>query len=82
MVKSGAKPFEVRRNDRDYQVGDTVVLHEWNPGSERYTGRKLDRRITYILAGGQFGVEQGYVVLGLKVKAEGDAMPADSSYLA
>lgn len=27
---------------------------------------RVERRITYILTGGQFGIEAGYVVLGLK----------------
>lgn len=28
--------------------------------------RVLNRKITYVLTGGQFGIEPGYVVLGLK----------------
>lgn len=66
MVQSGAKPFEVRRNHRRYQEGDILLLREWSPGTEEYTGRETRKLITYVLAGGQFGVEQGYVVLGLK----------------
>jgi hypothetical protein len=30
-VAQGLKTFEVRKNDRAYQAGDTVVLREWNP---------------------------------------------------
>jgi hypothetical protein len=30
-VRSGAKRFEVRKNDRDYQQGDLVVLREFVP---------------------------------------------------
>ena len=30
-IRSGAKTHEIRRNDRDYQVGDTLLLGEWLP---------------------------------------------------
>jgi hypothetical protein len=48
-VKSGKKLFEVRFNDRDYQAGDTVVLQEWLPHSEQYSGDEITKKITYIL---------------------------------
>lgn len=63
-VNSGRKPFECRVNDRDYQVGDTLVMREWLPGVE-YTGREIVRRITYVLPGGLFGIKKGYCVLGI-----------------
>jgi ribosomal protein S17 len=56
------KNFDVRKNDRDFQVGDRVKLIEQNPiGQARFI--ILD--ITYILEGGQFGIDKDYVVLGL-----------------
>ena len=34
-VRSGAKTFEVRSNaDRDFDVGDWLYLHKWDPGSK------------------------------------------------
>lgn len=36
-VKRGEKTFEVRRNDRGFQVGDTLRLVRWQP-SEGYHG--------------------------------------------
>lgn len=63
-VLSGAKPFEVRLNDRGFAVGDTLHLIETDrAGAE--TGRACERRVTYILDGGQFGVEPDYVVMGV-----------------
>ena len=31
------KPFEIRKNDRNYKIGDDVILHEWE--NEKFTGR-------------------------------------------
>ena len=72
---TGAKNFEVRKNDRPYKVGDYVALNEYdgannhdnpdNPGNEGYTGRCLLRRITYILSDADY-CKEGCVVLGLE----------------
>jgi hypothetical protein len=64
-VVSGAKPFEVRRNDRDFKVGDRLVLREWNEKAG-YTGQMCQQEVTYVLAGGPPFVTPGYVVLGLR----------------
>ena len=73
-VASGAKPFEVRRDDRGFQRGDILKLHRMCPDTNRhydtvpgsrFTRRTLTKRITYVLTGGHFGIEAGYVVLGL-----------------
>lgn len=64
VILSGEKAFEVRRDDRGYQKGDTLRLQEWDPG-RGYTGRGCIRWVAYILTGGQFGIEPGYVVMGL-----------------
>lgn len=63
-VNSGAKNFEVRKNDRDFHKHDVLILREWD--GEKYTGRWLERSIGYILPGGAYGIEDGYVVLALK----------------
>lgn len=65
-VMNGSKNFEVRENDRGFEVGDYLLLEEWNPDTQTYTGAVCARQITYILEGGQFGVEPGYVVMGIE----------------
>lgn len=73
MVFSGSKKFEVRKDDRGFRIGDELLLREFVPkgyyedglNDDNYTGRILHRRIDYILKGGQFGIEAGYVVLGI-----------------
>ncbi len=64
-IRRKEKNFDVRRDDRGYQKGDTVILREWDPTlGGRYTNNDEHRKIKFILTGGQFGIEPGYVVLG------------------
>lgn len=60
-VYKNQKNFEIRLNDRNYQVGDKVALLEYNPKTEQYTGRKCYRQITYILG------KNPFIRLGQKV---------------
>lgn len=68
-VASGDKTFEWRKDDRDYRVGDTLRLREWLPDRERYTGREITKRVSYILRGN--GFPEGYAVLALAAPQEG-----------
>ena len=65
-IINGKKTFEVRLNDRDYKVGDKLILREWNNVIGEYTGREHDVKVIYILEGGNFGVQAGYVVMSIK----------------
>ena len=49
LIKSGKKKFELRLADFKAEEGDTLILEEWNPEKEEYTGRKIRRKIKYIL---------------------------------
>ena len=59
--EKGNKNFEIRKNDRGYQVGDLLFLHEYE--NNQYTGRLLVRKVTYITS---YKQKEGYVVLGTK----------------
>lgn len=61
---SANKLFECRLNDRNFQVGDTVILKEWDGDS--YTGREITSTIKYILDNFT-GLTNGYVVLSLDI---------------
>lgn len=65
MVLAGHKNFELRKNDRDFKLGDELILKEFDPKTNEYSGKILHRRIDYILHGGQFGLEEGYCILSL-----------------
>lgn len=69
-VERGTKPFELRKHDRDFKVGDTLLLREFVP-STGYTGRDCRRFISYMLAGPWLA--EGYVALGLTIEAEEEA---------
>jgi len=64
---AGIKPFEIRKNDRGFKVGDYLRLREIVPiaGSDpvmyEYTGRVLITEVTYMLSG--WGLQDGYVIL-------------------
>src|ERR1700677_28303 len=76
-LENGKKTFEIRSsNDRDFCVGDTLHLREWDatmstPAGEKwtkeigYTGRELFKRVTYLLAGERWGLREGYVIMAL-----------------
>ncbi|WAH39252.1 DUF3850 domain-containing protein [Alicyclobacillus dauci] len=65
-VESGDKTVELRRDDREFAVGDTLALGEWNPTTQTYTGRTCTVRVTHILRGGPW-LSDGYVAISISV---------------
>lgn len=61
-VDTGNKSFELQKNDRNYQIGDILELHEMSDGEE--TGRVTEKQVIYIMEGFK-GLEEGYCILGL-----------------
>ena len=69
-VKQGRKAFEIRSDDRGYKVGDCLVLTRlahMQRGASRMEGYQIVAFVTYKIAGGQFGIQQGYCALSLDV---------------
>jgi ASC-1-like (ASCH) protein len=64
-VWKGNKTFEVRKNDRNFKVGDEVLLKEYLPFDDEYTGRKVLGMITYILQNFE-ALDGEYVVFAFK----------------
>ena len=62
-VSIGDKTFKKRKNDRDFHVGDYLILKEWNDG---YTGREITAEITYIT---DYEQKDGYVVMAIQTFA-------------
>lgn len=61
-VLDGSKRFELRRNDRDFQKGDILILRETIDNAE--TGRKIKCTVSYVLAGYP-GLKKGFAVLSI-----------------
>jgi hypothetical protein len=66
-IGAGRKTFEARKDDRGFRVGDMLHLHEFNPATEKQTGRHILCLITYKLDGPQFGIERGNCILALRL---------------
>lgn len=64
-VYTGVKSFEIRVNDRDYQIGDTLHLKEYDPKNNSYSGRWCSKRITYMIRGGNYGLPDDLVVMAI-----------------
>lgn len=70
-VQTNKKNFEIRKNDRNFKVRDILVLKEYGNGT--YTGRKVKRKVNYILYGdGTLGLSKDYCILGLEGIAESE----------
>ena len=69
-TRLNAKKFEVRRDDRGFKFGDILLLQEWDPETEEYTGRELRVLVDYILRDRiEFGLRDGYMIMSI-VKEE------------
>ena len=49
LVESGKKKFELRLNDFDVEEDDTLTLEEWDPKTKEYTGRKIEKKVAFLL---------------------------------
>jgi hypothetical protein len=48
-IKSGRKKHDLRRSDdRKFEFGDLLLLREFDPCLESYTGRSMKVRVTYV----------------------------------
>lgn len=64
-VLSKEKTFELRKNDRNYKIGDTLILKEIDD-HDLNTGHSVTVEITYILNGPCYGLEAGFCIMSVK----------------
>lgn len=67
QIIEGIKTFEIRKNDRDFQIEDTLILHEYFRSTKECSGRHAFVKVVYISC---FMQQKGNVVLGIKLLPE------------
>ena len=74
-VLDGRKKFDLRLDDdfKNVKEGDVIILEEWDEEKKEYTGRKIRKKISYMLKTRElpfwkeFDVaEKGFVVMSLE----------------
>ncbi|QII47804.1 DUF3850 domain-containing protein [Bacillus paralicheniformis] len=61
-VCSGKKSFEIRENDRGFQVGDKLMICEYIPEINEFTGRVVERRVMYMT---DYAQKENYIVMAI-----------------
>jgi hypothetical protein len=66
-IKRGMKKFELRKDDRDFKVGDWLDLREYDPAAKKYTGRGVMVYVWSVLRNApEFGLMDGFVILSIQ----------------
>lgn len=66
-IATGEKSWELRKNDRDYRVGDKLWLHEWDPKTKDYCGGALLVEVTYVAKNlSAFGLPDDCVIMSIR----------------
>ncbi|MBT7152998.1 MAG: DUF3850 domain-containing protein [Deltaproteobacteria bacterium] len=75
-IVSNEKRFELRKNDRSFQVGDFLLLLEFDIATQRPTERWIKAEVVYHLEGervSDYGLKKGYCCMSLNVIAHGNS---------
>ncbi|MBS3080524.1 DUF3850 domain-containing protein [Candidatus Pacearchaeota archaeon] len=48
-IIEGKKTWELRLADFDVKEGDILILKEWDPEAKEYTGRVIEKEVTYVV---------------------------------
>lgn len=64
-VDAGRKRYEIRVNDRGFDVNDFLWLREYNPCTDTYSGDSVVVEVTYMTRGGQWGLPDELCVMSI-----------------
>jgi ribosomal protein S17 len=48
-ILDGKKTYELRLADWECNEGDVLVLQEWDPNTKKFTGRTIEKQVTYVV---------------------------------
>ena len=48
LIFDGKKTYELRLADFECSEGDVLVLKEWDDDKQEYTGRELEKTVSYV----------------------------------
>lgn len=66
QVYLGLKTFELRLNDRDFKVGDILILREYDVELKQFTGNHVEKTVLNVLENAEhFGLMKGHCILSL-----------------
>lgn len=85
-VAAGLKTHEIRFNDRDFCVGDVLVLYRTkHTGAEMrngcpliYEGAPIRKVVSHVLSG--YGLSEGWVILSFATPAAGVPAPVEAGF--
>ena len=66
-IWANQKRHEIRKADRDFQVGDRLYLREFDPSDASYSGRWMFVEVTYLTRAGDWGLPTDLCVMSVSV---------------
>ena len=84
-VWNDRKLFEIRFDDRKFQVGNLLNLKETKHSGEEmktgapliYTGRRILARVHYVLRGPCYGLAEGWVIMSIVIESKIEGVIAE-----
>lgn len=70
-VWDGLKTFELRKDDRDFCIGDYLILRRYYPKSKTYDGLAILARVDYLFRGPKYGLLEDHCIMSLKIITQG-----------
>lgn len=66
-VASDGKRVEIRKHDRSYEIGDVLVLCEYDLQSNAFSGFEIEAKVTHVLRNYDEAMKPGYAALSIEV---------------